>query len=39
LEDDHMAVKDSKDPDGPMLIFSRDEWKTFIEGVRLGQSN
>jgi uncharacterized protein DUF397 len=25
-----IAVRDSKDPDGPALIVSRDEWATFI---------
>jgi len=36
LENDRMAVNDSKDPDGPMLIFNRDEWQAFVEGVKLG---
>ncbi|HEY7484176.1 MAG TPA: DUF397 domain-containing protein [Streptosporangiaceae bacterium] len=27
---DHVvAVRDSKDPDGPKLAFSRREWRTF----------
>jgi len=37
LDDDGMAVKDSKNPDGGILIFSRDEWQTFVGGVKLGE--
>jgi Domain of unknown function (DUF397) len=29
-----VAVRDSKDPDGGMLIVSRDEWRGFIEHWR-----
>jgi Domain of unknown function (DUF397) len=31
-----VAVRDSKDPDGPLLIFSRTEIGAFLEGVRRG---
>lgn len=27
-------VRDSKNPDGPVLEFSRDEWNAFLAGVR-----
>ncbi len=37
LSDGGMAVKDSKNPDGGILIFSRTEWQTFIGGVKLGE--
>jgi len=37
LENGGMAVKDSKTPDGPVLVFTRDEWQAFIEGVKLGE--
>lgn len=37
LDDDGMALKDSKNPDGGILIFSRDEWQTFVGGVKLGE--
>ena len=30
-----MAVRDSKHPDGPVLLFSADEWRTFTQGVKL----
>jgi Domain of unknown function (DUF397) len=32
------AVRDSKDPDGPVLRFTADEWRTFVRGVKVGQS-
>jgi Domain of unknown function (DUF397) len=28
------AVRDSKDPTGPLLVFTPDAWDAFIEGVR-----
>lgn len=27
-------VRDSKDPDGPRLEFTRSEWHAFVEGCR-----
>ena len=32
-----VAVRDSKDPDGPKLTFAPAEWDTFTAGVRDGQ--
>jgi predicted secreted Zn-dependent protease len=32
-----VAVRDSKDPDGPALAFTDDEWSAFIAGVRAGE--
>jgi hypothetical protein len=29
-----IAVRDSKNPDGPVLLISRDEWAAFITRVR-----
>ena len=29
-----IAIRDSKSPDGPALIVSRDEWASFITGLR-----
>jgi len=34
---DVVAVRDSKDPDGPRLLFDRDDWSGFIAGVQGGQ--
>ncbi|WP_405084820.1 DUF397 domain-containing protein [Microbispora sp. NBC_01389] len=30
------AVRDSKDPDGPVLTFTSAEWRAFIGGVKHG---
>ncbi|MCM2575853.1 DUF397 domain-containing protein [Streptomyces meridianus] len=27
------SVRDSKDPDGPVLAFSREEWRHFLSAV------
>lgn len=31
------AVRDSKDPTGPALMFTAIEWAAFTAGVRAGQ--
>jgi uncharacterized protein DUF397 len=38
LNDGDRAVRDSKDPAGPMLKFTSTEWSTFIAGVRASES-
>jgi Domain of unknown function (DUF397) len=32
----HVEVRDSKDPDGPVLRLSVDEWANFVAGVKAG---
>lgn len=32
-----VAVRDSKNPNGPALIFTPAEWRVFISGVRSGE--
>ncbi|MGQ0482926.1 MAG: DUF397 domain-containing protein [Pseudonocardia sp.] len=32
-----VMVRDSKDPQGPRLRFSPDEWHVFLQGVREGE--
>jgi hypothetical protein len=32
-----VAVRDTKDRAGPVLIFTNDEWSAFIDGVRRGE--
>jgi Domain of unknown function (DUF397) len=32
-----VAVRDSKDPDGPKLAFGPDEWLAFTTGVKTGE--
>jgi len=33
---DSYAIRDSKNPDGPVLTFTEAEWTTFSSGVRDG---
>ena len=37
LPDGGAAVRDSKDPDGPVLHFTAAEWAAFVAGVRDGE--
>lgn len=37
--DGRVAVRDSKDREGPILVFTAREWETFIGGVRNGEFN
>lgn len=37
LPDGGMAVRDSKNPDGPMLTFTPGEWAAFADGVKDGE--
>lgn len=34
LHDGHWAVRDSKQPDGPVLVFTPSEWTAFTRGMR-----
>jgi hypothetical protein len=36
---DVVAVRDSKDPDGPKLVFGRTEWKAFAARVKADAFN
>jgi hypothetical protein len=31
-----VAMRDSKDPDGPILVYTRDEFEAFLGGARKG---
>lgn len=35
----HVAVRDSKNPNGPALVFTDDEWATHLLSVRDGLYN
>lgn len=37
LPDGGVGVRDSKDPEGPVLQFTADEWRAFAAGVRGGE--
>jgi hypothetical protein len=32
-----VAVRDSKDPDGPQLVVTSDDWRAFAAGLRTGE--
>ena len=33
---DQIAMRDSKDPNSPILLFTGAEWDAFVEGVQAG---
>ena len=35
--DDVIAVRDSKRPQGPILLFTQDEWDAFVAGAKDGE--
>jgi hypothetical protein len=35
--EDQIAVRDSKDRNGPVLVFTLGEWAAFLSGVRSGE--
>jgi hypothetical protein len=37
LVDDQIAVRDSKDRQGPVLFFTAHEWEAFLGGARDGE--
>jgi hypothetical protein len=37
LGDGVTAVRDSKNPSGPALVFTRGEWDAFVGGVKDGE--
>jgi hypothetical protein len=34
---DEVAIRDSKDPTGPVVMFTEHEWRAFLAGVRDGE--
>lgn len=32
-----VRIRDSKDPDGPVLRFDWDEWDAFVAGIKDGE--
>jgi hypothetical protein len=32
-----IAVRDSKDPRGPMLVYTPAEWSAFLDGAKKGE--
>ncbi len=37
VADAEVAVRNSRHPDGPVLEFTIDEWRAFLDGVREGE--
>ena len=31
-----VAIRDSKDPNGPKLLFTLADWKTFVNSLKAG---
>ena len=31
------AVRDSKHPEGPILVFTREGWRAFVQGIEAGE--
>jgi Domain of unknown function (DUF397) len=31
------AVRDSKHPEGPILVFTREGWQAFVQGIQAGE--
>jgi hypothetical protein len=34
---ERVGIRDSKNPDGPVLSFGTEEWDAFIEGIKNGE--
>jgi hypothetical protein len=39
IPDGGMAIRDSKDPDGPKLVTTPADWRAFTASVKAGQYN
>jgi hypothetical protein len=37
FEGDRVPLRNSRDPDGPVLVFTGREWDAFVAGVKLGE--
>jgi len=37
--DEAIAVRDSKNPTGPALVFTKSEWDAFVGGVKDNEFN
>jgi hypothetical protein len=37
IEAAEVEVRDSKDPEGPVLSFTLQEWRAFTDGVKAGE--
>ncbi|HEX3082066.1 MAG TPA: DUF397 domain-containing protein [Candidatus Saccharimonadia bacterium] len=39
FRDGLIHVRDSKDPNGPELVYTVPEWRAFVKGARVGDFN
>lgn len=39
LPDGGIAMRDSKDPEGPTLVFEREQWTGFLRSALAGEFN
>jgi Domain of unknown function (DUF397) len=37
MHDGAIQLRDSKDPTGPVLVFTLNEWRAFVAGVHNGE--
>lgn len=37
LSDGSVAMRNSRHPDGPALVFTGAEWEAFLNGARIGE--
>jgi Domain of unknown function (DUF397) len=37
VTDDGVAVRDSKNPDGGLLLYTASEWRSFLIGAKNGE--
>lgn len=37
LDDGRVALRDSKHPEGPVLLYTAFEWACFVDGVEKGE--
>lgn len=37
LDDGQVAVRNARDPEGPVLVYTPEEMSAFIDGVRKGE--
>ncbi|MEV8323772.1 DUF397 domain-containing protein [Kitasatospora sp. NPDC056731] len=37
IASDTVLVRDSKDTDGPTLLFPAEAWQSFVSAVRIGE--
>ena len=35
--DSRLAIRDSKDPDGPVIVCSPAQWQTLLDGAKSGR--